>query len=517
MRARYALGAERADILRVMTGAPFDRLRLSALRYAVNDEAEQYVAVMRVFTEGTAGLLSDLSAREVAERLTADHGIEIDVDLVDTRLSYLVQSGNLARSPRETEARSIREYLTTRARYQLTQRGELVHRQVEELLSATDEVREVSTEMLGGILAGLRTLAAYDDTSVAEVDPDIVAAQVATLFAQFERLVTSTRAFYASLSQVLARYDLGREDFQAFKAALLDYLQRFVDQIARTRPQIGDLIEAIDPAPLLARANIGARLVNLEGTRAVRSIGLAEQDWAGLRAWFLGAPGRRSDAEEVRTLATRAMRALLVNLRRLSSSTEREVSRYADLLRLARWFDDSDTDQAAAVWAAAFGLYPSRHLGFPAQTDGEALPATSSWWRAPVADVPVMMRTSGERRATGATSRREDFGVVKAQRLRERAATEAERGAALVELKRHAGFPLVDVQLSDAARMHLLELQARALAGAGGPLSGRAVATAALPDGTVLELRVRHTPGHHASLSSPAGSLRLHDMTLELT
>ena len=238
-----------------MTGAPFDRLRLAALRYAVNDEAEQYVAVMRVFTEGTAGLLSDLSAREVAERLSADLGIELDVDLVDTRLSYLVQSGNLARSPRETEARSIREYLTTRARYQLTQRGELVHRQVEELLGATDDVREVSTEMLGGILSGLRALTAYDDTSLAEVDPDVLAAQVATLFAQFERLVTSTRAFYASLSQVLARYDLGREDFQAFKAALLDYLQRFVDQIARTMPQIGDLIEAIDPVPLLARAN----------------------------------------------------------------------------------------------------------------------------------------------------------------------------------------------------------------------------------------------------------------------
>ncbi len=499
-----------------MSSARYDRTRLSALRYAVNDEAEHYIAVMRVFTEGTAGLLSDLSAREVADRLGSDHGLDLDVDLVDTRLSYLVQSGNLARSPRETEARSIREYLTTRARYQLTQRGELVHRQVEELLSATDEVREVSTEMLGGILAGLRTLAAYDETSLTEADPDVVAAQVATLFAQFERLVTSTRAFYASLSQVLARYDLGREDFQAFKAALLDYLQRFVDQIARTMPQIGDLIDAIDPMPLLARANTGARLVNLDGTQAIRSSGLALQDWSGLRAWFLGAPGRRSDAEEVRALATKAMRALLVNLRRLSSSTDREVSRYADLLRLAQWFDGSDPDQAAALWAAAFGLYPSRHLGFPAQTDGEPLPATSSWWRAPVADVPVMLRTSGERKATGATAQREDFGAVKAQRLRERSAAEAERGAALAELKTHAGRPLVDVQVSDLARVHLLELHARALAGAGGPLTGQVVATAALPDGTLLELHVRPTPGEYAVVASPSGTLRLHDLTLEI-
>lgn len=504
------------DSLRGMNSAPYDRTRLSALRYAVNDEAEHYVAVMRVFTEGTAGLLSDLSAREVAERLGIDHGLELDVDLVDTRLSYLVQSGNLARSPRETEARSIREYLTTRARYQLTQRGELVHRQVEELLSATDEVREVSTEMLGGILAGLRTLAGYDEASLAEAEPDVVAAQVATLFAQFERLVTSTRAFYASLSQVLARYDLGREDFQAFKAALLDYLQRFVDQIARTTPQIGDLIDAIDPVPLLARANTGARLVNLDGTQAIRSSGLALQDWSGLRAWFLGARGRRSDAEEVRTLATKAMRALLVNLRRLSSSTDREVSRYADLLRLAQWFEGSGPDQAAALWAAAFGLYPSRHLGFPAQLDGEPLPATSSWWRAPVADVPVMLRTSGERRATGATARREDFGPVKAQRLHERSAAEAERAAALAELKTLSGGPLVEVQVSDAARVHLLELHARALASAGGPLTGEAVATASLPNGAALSLRVRPTPGSSSVLHSPSGSLRLHDLTLEI-
>lgn len=50
--------------------APVDRLRLlEALRHAVNEEAATYPAVMRVFTDGTAGLLSDLSAAEVAERL----------------------------------------------------------------------------------------------------------------------------------------------------------------------------------------------------------------------------------------------------------------------------------------------------------------------------------------------------------------------------------------------------------------------------------------------------------------
>ena len=127
-----------------------------------------------------------------------------------------------------------------------------------------------------------------------------------------------------------------------------------------------------------------------------------------------------------------------------------------------------------------------------------------------------MLRASGERKAGGATARRADFSAVKAQRLRERATAEAERAAALSELKSHAGAPLVDVWLSDAARVHLLELHARALANAGGPLTSSATATAALPDGTVLELRVRPVPGDCARVSSPAGSLRLHDMTLEL-
>ena len=53
--------------------------------------------------------------------------VDLDVDTVDQRLSCLVEHGNLARSLREIEAPSIREYLSTRARYQLTQRGELVH------------------------------------------------------------------------------------------------------------------------------------------------------------------------------------------------------------------------------------------------------------------------------------------------------------------------------------------------------------------------------------------------------
>jgi Protein of unknown function (DUF2397) len=83
-----------------------ERVRLEALRYATGEESATYVAIMRTFTGEISGLLSDQSASEVAGRL-AELGIELDRETVDDRLSYLVEHGDLARSPRETEARSL--------------------------------------------------------------------------------------------------------------------------------------------------------------------------------------------------------------------------------------------------------------------------------------------------------------------------------------------------------------------------------------------------------------------------
>jgi hypothetical protein len=62
---------------RTILAPPVDRVRLEALRYAVNEESAQYMAVMRTFTGGLSGLLSDRSAAEVAATL-AEEGIGLD-------------------------------------------------------------------------------------------------------------------------------------------------------------------------------------------------------------------------------------------------------------------------------------------------------------------------------------------------------------------------------------------------------------------------------------------------------
>jgi uncharacterized protein (TIGR02677 family) len=492
-----------------------DRARLEALRYATNEESAAYLAIMRTFTGAMSGLLSDQSAAEVRRRL-AEQGLELEVDTVDARLSYLVERGNLARSPRETEARSLKDYLTNRARYQLTQIGELVQRQVEELLQHTETAHEVSSEMLGGILAGLHALLALDDERLRTTEPDDVARQVATVFAQFETLVESTREFYTYLSQVLVRYDLDRAEFQLFKTALLDYLQRFVDEIARLVPQVAHALVRLEPrvAALTARANDGQRLLALDGSAARRSRGLDPADWSSLHAWFVGGAGRDSDAAGVRRLATDAMRALLVNLRRIAASSERDRSRYSDLLRLARWFDESDDDTAHAVWVAAFGLYSCRHLSFPADDDADPVPATASWWRTPVAEVPVTLREAGERKVAGRSGRKVDYSQAKAAAVASREAAERRRRRALDEISSQPG-PRPHRRLSDDARAVLLELYARTLTTHGRALrDGETARLDTRDDGLVLA--VRRTPGSATVLQSPAGRLELADLTVDV-
>ena len=51
-------------------------------------------------------------------------------------------------------------------------------------------------------------------------------------------------------------------------------------------------------------------VVALDGSQARRAPGLEPDDWKSLHAWFIGSPGRRADADNVRRLATDALRAL---------------------------------------------------------------------------------------------------------------------------------------------------------------------------------------------------------------
>jgi uncharacterized protein (TIGR02677 family) len=211
------------------------------------------------------------------------------------------------------------------------------------------------------------------------------------------------------------------------------------------------------------------------------------------------------------------MRSLLTNLRRIAAGAERQQSRYTDLIRLAGWFDSADDERAHEIWAAAFGLYSARHLSFAADPDGDPVPATQSWWMAPVAEVPIGLRTYGERKAGGRAGARVDYSAAKQARLAERELEQRCNTEAMRELASHPG-PLREARLSDDARAALLDLYAQALSRHSRPLSTETPTwSEARIDDTVLRLELRAAPGTSVSIKSPSGVLTLRDLAIDLT
>ena len=438
--------------------------RLTAYTYLSVTDRANYLAIMRVFA---STLLADLSAHDVAERLPGHPS----ADAVAPKLDQLKVWGNLLPSSRPVKASSIREYHRVRSRYQLSQLGERIQRQADEVLATAEAAREVSREMLGLVARGLRELYAAAQLP-GGIEPGEALERISTMFAQFGQFADSVRDFYAFLGQVIFRYDLDAVEFAGFKELLLDYAETITDDVAHFAPQIEQSLTGLWPLLPAILSRIDANDQGLQTLRHAdieiqRSRGRDLDDWVSLRAWFFDdseKSGQSSQVSQLRDATLRALQALLANAKRMIRSSTGELSRRKDLLKLARWFDATDHATAHDLFVAAFGLYGARHLGITSAADRE-VPATTSWWDGPVAPVPVALRERGSRAPRGRDARAEDYAGQR-ERLRAEAAEATRRQRAAAAELRAASTRLAEVRLSAAATGLLLELIARCLAGA---------------------------------------------------
>lgn len=450
--------------------AEAERLRLYA--YATAPEASGYVGIMRLFV---GALLAEWSAHDLVDR-----GVDLPIEVLEQRLRYLEQNGNLLASPREVRVTSIAEYQRQPARYTATSLGVRVHRQVEEVLAAAGGAREVPRELLAAVAHRLTALAAQSPDEIAATDSADLAEWVSTLFLQFETFAGAVTDFYSYVGSVLARADLDDEEWLGFKHLLLDYLETIVESVTRHTATIRLALDRLEPNVDLVVERASAADPALErllaaspgGEAVERARGRTAADWAELRAWF-GAPGDRSSgAHQLRAAATRAVGALLANVKRMNAASSRETSLRRHLLRLAGWFDAATPDEAHVLYTSAFALYSARHLGIPLDPDvAEALPATVSWWQAPAAPVPVSIRERGDRNPRGRVVRVADHRAQKERLAAERRREAEQRAQAVAELLA-VGERLDEVRLSGAALQVLLELLAQATARFGPDLGG---------------------------------------------
>ena len=318
----------------------------------------------------------------------------------------------------------------------------------------------------------------------------------------------SATDFYAFVQGRIARYDLAGEEFSAFKTMLLDYVELISADVNRHAPLIGALLERIE-------AHLDALLAALDtlpgpalAEEAVeRSPGRSREDWVGLTGWYTGRRGR-SGPDQLRGAAEQALGQLLTNAKRMLAAAGTGVSRRADLLRLATWFEDADTDTCLRTYDAAFGAYPTRHLlGGPEEDDGRAGP-TTSWWDDTPVEVPLSLRERGDRIARGRTAKVPDPGLDRERLLAEARAEHEQIRAAAAELATVGD--LHGAQVSPAARQLLLDRLADLLAREQA-LSGTATST---DTDTGLRLSATLAPGARTVVHGPDGDLTVHDLVL---
>jgi uncharacterized protein (TIGR02677 family) len=484
-----------------------ERLRLYA--YATAPEAGDYVRIMREFS---GALLAEWSARDVVGR-----GVDLPAEVVEQRLRYLAAHGNLLVSPREVRVTSIADYQRQPARYAATALGVRVHRQVEEILAAAGGAREVPRELLAAVAFRINGLAALGPSGIAAAPPDELSENVSTVFLQFESFAAAVTDFYTYVGSVLARAELDDDEWLGFKALLLDYLETIVHAVARHSDPIRHALDRLLPdLPLLldrlasADPEMARLLAAAPGDDGMeRGRGRSLDDWHELSQWFGADDARASGSTQLRAAAGRAVGALLANVKRMNAASSRETSLRRHFLRLGGWFDDATPAEAHVLFASAFALYAPRHLGVLLDPEvAEALPATTSWWRAPGAPVPVSIRERGDRAARGRSARIADHGDVKRRLLEQHQRESAARVRAIDELLA-AGDRLGEVRLTGDALAVLLELLGAATARFGPDLQG---ANAALIDAD-LTLWVRPRPGG-MTVHSPLGDLTLDGLEL---
>lgn len=493
--------------------------RADLYRYVTRREnAQEFLAVMRLFT---SSLLTDRSAAEVHAAL-AGEGTLMRLEDVENRCRQLEAWGNLVRSVRDAKVATVTEYLRSKARYQVSKLGGQVQRQVEDILSAGAGAREVSRELLGGTAAMLSRIAdsaeaiarhrsqAIGSILIPEgVDVEAVAADVTQVFLNQRAFTESATDFYAYVQSRMSRYDLTGEEYAAFKTMLLDYVELISADVRRHAPGIAATLRRIEPH-LQVLLDALDTLPGLNESQVERSPGRRREEWDQLTASYTGSRGR-SGPEQLRDAADRALRQLLTNARRMVSSASTGISRRADLLTLATWFDKADTEEAHRLYDAAFGLYPARHpIHGLAEPNGRAGVMTS-WWDDEPVDVPVSLRERGSRAAKGRTAMVPDFALQR-EALVEEVRLEHERDRAAAAELATAG-DLDGATLSPAALGLMLTLLSDLLARSEDLEREANVVNTELD----VVLTVAPRSGTTTTIHCPDGDMVVHDLSLSAT
>jgi uncharacterized protein (TIGR02677 family) len=466
-----------------------------------------------------------LGPAQIADRLRERYARNVDLDWLEQRLGALDQWGAVARDHDASLASTAAEWRRNRYTYDVTPAGRLTEELLTRLDALGDEIGRLDTARLPGIRDALAKLASELDQD--EPDGTRLRALFERLLAEVEALHAGALTFMRSLGDLMRSVEqIGEDEFQRGKAALLEHLQGFKRSRMQHSAEILALLEQIDghdPQQLVRRIVAAETFVALPGgatveeQRARREAELLER-WQGLRGWFVGSDDSGSPWRTLNDQVVDAIRAVLAIAERLIERRSLRVDRAGVLLHLASQVSAVPPGEAPAWIRAAFGLRTPRHVGVPeADPDQIADRGRTPWHEAPPAPVVAHLRTPGTRTpGTGRGAQIRDLSESRRRFEERRAAERRELEELLARMSARGPTKLSSLTRVDSREFcHLLGWIGRAYEAPAGP-DGRRRANS-IDGRAAIALRPPKDPNRERTrLQAPHGTLDLPDFEIEV-
>ena len=350
--------------------------------------AEQYRRLLRIFARAKERFIVHLRPEDIAAELRVDAD-----DQLTEALDQLVKWGNLRADVDTSRVTTVEDFHRKRSLYQLTAEGHAAEQAIsfyEEAIGRRGQLQSVALADIAGQLQALLALARESDP-----DPAKIHLLLLSVAERFSSLADNAQAFMSALRRAIDFSDGDVDGFIAYKERLIDYINRFIADLANSGAQIAVLLADLEAAGherlLAVAARREAADAAPEGADAAAALAHAEEQaldawrnrWRGLDDWFTSRDaGHPSQARLLRQAAVTAIKQLVDTVGLLNERRSGRSDRSADFAALARWFAEAPDDAAAhRLWRAAFGLSPARHLSVTGDTaeEWENVPAGTPW------------------------------------------------------------------------------------------------------------------------------------------
>ncbi|MEO3860541.1 TIGR02677 family protein [Acrocarpospora sp. B8E8] len=433
-----------------------------------------YRDILRAFARAKERFIVHLRPEDVAAELRRDSD-----EQVVAALGKLVEWGNLRADADTSRVTSVEDFHRRRFLFQLTSAGHAAEQAIAFYEEAIGRRGSLQSVALGDIAEQLQSLASL--AREPDPDPAKVHLLLLSLAERFSSLADNAQAFMASLRRAIDFSDGDVAGFIAYKERLIDYINRFIADLANSGARIAMLLTELETCGherlLRQAARREAADALPEGDDAAEAYVRAESAaftswqnrWRGLKDWFLSNDaGRSSQARLLRQAAITAIKQLIDTVGLLNERRSGRSDRSADFRVLARWFAEASDEEAMhRLWRAAFGLTPARHLTVTPATleEWRDLPASIPWNAAPPIRISPQLRRTGSYERRGKPNKVTDRSQGR-RLLREHAEREAaETAAARARLHTEGPILLSDLGTLDPLAFRLfLALMGDALA-----------------------------------------------------